>query len=64
MEKKELVLRASIFAVLKLIDKGSSGFLHKLEDGTSLYIDYEDVVNFLTDLINKNDMGDENEKND
>lgn len=41
-------------AVLQIIDKGSCAYAKRLDDGTWQTIEWVDIYNFLTDIIDKN----------
>ena len=53
MDKELLMLYGARQAVLQMIDKGSCAFAKKLENGTWQTIEWADICNFLTEIIDK-----------
>ena len=53
MDKELIMLYGARQAVLQMIDKGSCAFAKRLEDGTWQRVDWVDVCNFLTEMIDK-----------
>lgn len=52
MTKELLMLYGARYAVLKMLNKGSNAFGKRLEDGTWQTIEWADICNYLTDIIN------------
>ena len=48
-----LMLYGARHAVLQIIDKGSCSFAKRLDDETWLTVDYVDICNYLTEMIDK-----------
>lgn len=53
MDKELLMLYGARNAVLQIIDKGSCAFAKKIDDGTWQTVDWADICNYLTDMIDK-----------
>jgi hypothetical protein len=53
MDKELLMLYGARQAVLQIIDKGSCAFAKRLDDGTWQTVDWVDICNYLTGLIDK-----------
>ncbi len=53
MDKELLMLYGARHAILQIIDKGSCAFAKKLENGTWQTIEWADICNFLTEIIDK-----------
>lgn len=53
MDKELIMLYGARQAVLQMIDKGSCAFAKKLENGTWQTIEWADICNFLTEMIDK-----------
>ena len=53
MDKELLMLYGARHAVLQIIDKGSCAFAKRLDDGTWQTVDWADICNYLTDMIDK-----------
>ena len=53
MNKELLMLYGARNAVLQMIDKGSSSFAKRLDDGTWQTVDWAGICNYLTDMIDK-----------
>lgn len=53
MNKELLMLYGARYAILKLMEKGSCCFAHRLEDGKYQMVEYADVCNYLTEQIEK-----------
>lgn len=53
MNKELLMLYGAKQAVLQIIDKGSYAFAKRLDDGTWQTVDWADICNYLTDIIDK-----------
>lgn len=52
MDKELLMLHGARYAVLQKIDKGSC-YAKKLDDGTWQTVDWADICNYLTDMIDR-----------
>ena len=61
MTKELLMLHGARYAVIKMLNKGSSSFAKHLEDGTWQTIEWADICNYLTEIINKYDTESEEE---
>ena len=53
MDKELLMLYGARHAVLQIIDKSSCIFAKRLDDGTCQTVDFADICNYLTDMIDK-----------
>ena len=53
MDKKALMLYGSRHAVLEMMGKGSCSYAKRLDDGSWQTIDWADIVNYLTEMIDK-----------
>lgn len=53
MDKELLMLYGARHAVLETIDNGGWAFEKRLDDGTRQRADWNDICNYLTDMINK-----------
>jgi hypothetical protein len=53
MNKELLMLHGARQAVLQIIDKGSCAYAKRLDDGTWQTVDWADICNYLTDMIDK-----------
>ncbi len=53
MDKELLILYGARQAVLQIIDKGSYAFAKRLDDGTWQTIEWADICNYLTEMIDK-----------
>lgn len=53
MDKELLMLYGARQAVLQIIDKGSCAYAKRLDDGTWQTVDWADICNYLTDMIDK-----------
>jgi hypothetical protein len=53
MDKELLMLYGARHAVLQIIDKGNCVFAKRLDDGTCQTVDFADICNYLTDMIDK-----------
>ncbi len=53
MDKELLMLYGARQAVLQMIDKGSSAYAKKLENGTWQTIEWANICDFLTEIIDK-----------
>ena len=51
MDKKALMLYGARHAVLEIMSKGSCSYAKRLDDGSWQTIDYADIANFLTEMI-------------
>jgi hypothetical protein len=53
MDKELLMLYGARQAILQMLDKGNCSFAKKLDDGTWQTIEYADICNYLTEMIDK-----------
>lgn len=53
MDKELLMLYGARHAVLQIMDKGNCVFAKRLDDGTCHSVDFVDICNYLTDMIEK-----------
>jgi hypothetical protein len=53
MDKELLMLYGARHAVLQIIDKGNCSFAKKQDDGTWQAVDWVDICNYLTDMIDQ-----------
>lgn len=53
MDKELLMLHGARQAVLQMIDKGSCAFAKRIDDGTWQSIEWVDICNYLTKMIDK-----------
>ena len=53
MNKELLMLYGARQAVLQIIDEGSYGFAKRLDDGTWQRVEWGDICNYLTGMIDK-----------
>jgi hypothetical protein len=53
MDKELLMLYGARQAVLQIIDEGGYGFAKRLDDGTWQRVEWSDICNYLTDMIDK-----------
>lgn len=53
MTKELLILHGARYAVIEMLNKGSNSFAKHLEDGTWQTIEWADICNYLTEIINK-----------
>ena len=62
MDKELLMLYGARHAVLKILDKGSCSFAKRLDDGTWQSIEWADICNYLTEMIDKYKAGSEGQE--
>ncbi len=62
MDKELLILHGARYAVGEMLNKGSCSFAKHLEDGTWQTIEWADICNYLTEMIDKYKA--ESEKNE
>lgn len=53
MDKKALMLYGARHAVLEMMGKGSRSYAKRLDDGSWQIIDWYDISNYLTEMIDK-----------
>lgn len=53
MDKELLMLYGARHAVLKMLESRNCSFAKNLGDGTWLTVEYVDICNYLTDMIDK-----------
>lgn len=53
MDKELLILHGARYAVIEMLNKGSSEFAKHMEDGTWQTIEWADICNHLTEMIDK-----------
>jgi len=53
MNKELLMLYGARHAVLKMLEAGNCSFAKTLDDETWLTVEYADICNFLTEIIDK-----------
>ena len=53
MDKELLMLHGARHAVLQMIDKCNCSFAKKLDNGKWQTIEYADICNYLTEMIDK-----------
>lgn len=53
MDKELLMLYGARHAVLKMLETGNCSFAKKMNDETWLTIEYADICNYLTEMIDK-----------
>ena len=53
MDKELLMLYGARQAVLQILYKGSCSYAKRLDDGTWQTVDWGDICNYLTDMIDK-----------
>ncbi len=51
MDKKALMLYGAKHAVLEMMGKGSCSFAKRLDDGSWQTIDWADIADYLTEMI-------------
>lgn len=56
MDKKALMLYGARHAVLEMMSKGSCSYAKRLDDGSWQIIDWDDISNYLTEMIDKYKM--------
>lgn len=59
MDKELLILYGARHAILQMLDKGNYSFAKKFDDGTWQTIEYADICNYLTEMIDKYKAGKE-----
>ena len=60
MDKIALALYGSRNAVLEMMSKGSCSYAKRLDDGSWQTIDWVDIVDYLTEMIDKYEAESEN----
>ena len=53
MDKELLMLYGARQAVLQILYKGSCSYAKRLDDGTWQTVDWAEICNYLTDMIDK-----------
>ena len=53
MDKELLMLYGARQAVLQIMDSGSYAFAKRLDNGTRQTVEWADICNYLTDMIDK-----------
>ena len=53
MDKELLMLYGSRHAVLKMLEAGNCSFAKTLDNETWLTVEYADICNYLTEMIDK-----------
>ena len=53
MTKELLILHGARHAVLKIIDSGSCAYAKRMDDGTWKTIEWSDICDYLTEIIEK-----------
>lgn len=61
MDKKALMLYGARHAVLEMMGKGSHSYAKRLDDGSWQIIDWDDISNYLTEMIDKYKAESENQ---